>query len=236
MSKVITIEEIIKKVGTDEESAMSGTAVSKKLGYSKSNKNVNQLLNETASDPKNKFGLKTKKTRGFFVYWIGEKVESSDSKEETASITKEEVSDPAFGASDPTTPESDSEFDRGIRDQLNIVADNMEIQIPINKHGYSVDVNYDHGGYDIVDPTGKSFHLNQSERLLVLNLDNKYRFIVDKPEDVIRALAIYSQDKGIRNYVVTSMETSSPIMQQDLKTSMNFILMFLKVQKHNKAG
>ena len=114
-----------------------------------------------------------------------------------------------------------------------LVLKQPEYTIPKNNFGYGFDVTV--RGFKVTDPDGKEIELEGNERLLVINNDPAYRFVVSEPADVISAIGTFTSEKNIGTYLVTNMESGHTISGVD-EIDDRVAGIFLTITKHNKAG
>ena len=86
----------------------------------------------------------------------------------------------------------------------------------------------------IVTPEGKKIRLENDEKLLVIN--SKPEFVVKTAEDVISCIRKYAVDNGLNVFTVNDIQQNAKINNdKDVMVKDNHI-MFLSIQKHNKAA
>jgi biotin operon repressor len=121
----------------------------------------------------------------------------------------------------------------GSDESAELVLKSPEYTIPKNNFGYGFDVTV--RGFKVTDPDGKEIELEGNERLLVINNDPAYRFVVSEPADVISAIGTFTSEKNIGTYLVTNMESGHTISGVD-EIDDRVAGIFLTITKHNKAG
>lgn len=203
---------ILNVLSTDKDDALSRTAVAKQLGYAKGSKVVDRILDDLVSEKKAKM---IDSGKGYDVY-----IKTASGEKASATIAKQ-----SSGESAETRGKNDVSY-----------------RIPSNTYGFNVKTDVDvkidgkkRKGVIITTPDNKIVELKKTERLLVINLDDDHRYIVDKPEDVFRAIGEYTSEKSIGNFLVSDMETNKPVNPNNVK-DLDVQILFLKISKHNKAG
>jgi hypothetical protein len=187
--------EVLDVLPSDSEEAMSATAISKEVGYSKTNKNVQEILAELFESGEIESETST---RGYDVYWKPISAKGSSKSTSTSKAVKEITYVP-----------------------------------PKNNFGYTFSISPK--GYTVSTPDRKTIELEGNDRLLVLNNNNNYRFIVNSPEDIISAIGTFTTEQNIGTYLVTNMETGGSITGiHEIDERVAGI--FLTISKHNKAG
>lgn len=203
---------ILNILSTDKEDALSRTAVAKQIGYAKGSKVVDRILDELVQEKKAKV---TDSGKGYDVYY-----KTVSGEKESATIAKNSGDESAETKS----------------------KDSVNYRIPTNTYGFKVQTDVEvkidgkkRMGVIVTTPDNKTVELKKTERLLVINLDDDHRYIVDKPEDVFRAIGEYTSEKNIGNFLVTDMESNKPVNPNNVK-DLDVQVLFLKISKHNKAG
>jgi len=83
-------------------------------------------------------------------------------------------------------------------------------------------------------PNGKTIKINPDDNLLVINDEPKY--VVKTPQDVVACIKQYSVDKGMRTFTVDDITQNKKIgTEDDVQIPDNHII-FMSIQKHNKAA
>ena len=86
----------------------------------------------------------------------------------------------------------------------------------------------------IETPQGKKIRIENDEKLLVIN--DKPEYVVKTAEDVITCIRKYAVDNGLNVFTVNDIQQNSKINNdKDVMVKDNHI-MFLSIQKHNKAA
>lgn len=114
-----------------------------------------------------------------------------------------------------------------------------EITLPTNLNGYDIEV-LDKGHTKVIFPGEEgddenSVVLEPNERLLVINQNEEYRFVVSTPEQLLEAIGIYTQEQGIATYLVTDTATGNAV-SDTTEIDMKVAIIFLEISRHDKAG
>ncbi|MCK5017233.1 MAG: hypothetical protein KAS32_09180 [Candidatus Peribacteraceae bacterium] len=205
MSTVSTeLKNAVMSVMPDSiDEAMSSTAISRELGFTKNNKRVSDVvlaLEEVGH-------ITSKEQNGYKAYYTSE---AGMEAWETGMY----------------------EGNGGARRIGNR-------RVPIELHDYNVVEGEEADTLIVVVPGDErtAITLDAAERLVVINQDAAYRFIVDSPEDVLEAIKVYTSEKGITTFVVEDMSTGAMISSDiDEEIDPEVAVIFLTVSRHNKAG
>jgi len=114
-----------------------------------------------------------------------------------------------------------------------------EVTLPERNNGYDVEM-LAKGHVKVTFPPDsdgerKDLVLEPNERLLVINQDEQFRFVVSEPEHVLEAIHVFTQEKGITTYLVTDMATGQTVPDVT-DINMKVAVIFLTISRHNKAG
>ena len=201
-----TKNDVLEAVPFRSGSAVSLNVISQALGYAKSNAGVREVLYGLVKEGAVKASVSD---RGFDVYYRVEgKTVSMEKEQATTTQVKKEV----------TFKEIDATKD----------------YLPVNNYGYKFEST--RVGFTITTPEGKTIELKASERFLVINNNADYRWIIEKPEDLFTAVAIYCKAQGITTYVIKNVETGKPVNEVKDLGDVNCIAIFLTIERYNKAG
>jgi len=86
----------------------------------------------------------------------------------------------------------------------------------------------------VTTPDGKGIRMENDEKLLVVNNEPKY--VVKTAEDVIACIRNYALEKSLNVFTVDDIKQNRKISNdKDIEVKDNHI-MFLTIQKHNKAA
>ncbi len=192
---------------------MSATAISKAVGYSKLSARVAAVLDELVEAGEVTIG---EHDRGYDIYFI------------TATSSRAVAADTV----------DDGDVDGGEEEEDYIDprenTDRMEDYIlPSNDYGYVFKETT--RGFTVVCPDGNALKLTKTERLLVINQDPGYRFVITLPEEVLEAIHVYTTEKGIGTYLVTDMATGRAIKDVE-EIDAKQVGLFITISRHNKAG
>lgn len=268
-----TIEaRIISMLTTNMEESMSATKISKRLGYSKANSRVKDVLSsmfdrcllsvtEVGNNMyyfKNKDADERESLRIKIIDVLPKNIDDAmsltaiskdlgfskiDKKiaeivinlkndgfvEETTILGKYKA---FYISSDPKKENltSTKEVSR-----TNTTQDYSKYKLPKNSHGYTIEETS--SGYKVTMPNGNSsVDLEAGERLLVLNNDESFQFVISKPEEVFEAIRLYTTEKRIGSFLVKNMETNENIDKASIDKIMDTVIIFVGVERHNKAA
>ena len=194
----VTKKEVLAVV-KDSGEAVSATAISKELGFSKKSNVVCDFLEELISD-----GCVSADNNGSFTKY-------SFLKSKAAVAPKEEKKsgpvNEALGAFDPSS-----------------------VRIPVDLHGFDIEENS--RGFKITTAQGNVHQITKTQRILVIN--EKKKLLVYQPEDVLFAIDDYCRKEQIQSYILKDLSVGRTIAPKDI--NMNPCIIFVQVEKHNKAG
>lgn len=113
---------------------------------------------------------------------------------------------------------------------------NETFVIPTATHNYKITEGEKGDGYcfKITFPDGGNVSLGERERLVVINDDKKYRFIVSEPEGILQAIGTFTQEVGYVHFLVTNMSSGKYV--KSVGELGRDVILFLKIDRHNKAG
>lgn len=219
MSKEDLINEVIDILANDDP--MSATAISKEIGYTKLNARVLSVLNELILDEEVK---KEQTDGGYYIY-------SLNPQEDDENIEKEDE-----GEEDEEDEDNDPSEPNDLMPQ-----EIVENNIPIKYYDYEITAlpkNHAEVVFPELDEDGeeKSIVLEPDERLLVINQNAAFRFVVQTPEDILEAIHIYTTEMKITTYLVTDMATGVAVSDVGTIDMGGPSVLFLEISRHNKAG
>jgi len=206
------LKDQILEVVADSEEALTATAISREVGYTKLRSRVADALAELVSDGE----LETGVSGSYTTYVIAEddceeEVEEYDDCECDEESSPEDIPITDLTYSEITLPENDNGYEM---EQL--PNGHVKVILPPNEDGETSEV-----------------ILEQGERLLVIS--DKYRFVVSLPEHVLEAIHTYTLEQGITTYLVTDMSTGQKVPDVT-DINMNLAIIFIQISRHNKAG
>lgn len=199
------LNQIMKILG-DVEEPMSATAISKELGYSKIRARVKEALQLLVDDGSVE-AIANKSGYNSYILVV-------QTDEEVVEECDEEQ-EPADVAPREIT----------------------EITLPENLNGYDVET-LEKNHVKVIFPgegSEKSVTLEPNERLLVINQNEEYRFVVSAPEQLLQAIATYTSEQGITTYLVTDTATGNAVLDAN-EVDMKVAIIFLDISIHDKAG
>jgi hypothetical protein len=189
---------------------LSATGISRECGYSKKSAIVAECIDILYNDD---FITETQ-VSNFFVY------------NAAAGITLEAVT--AKYEPTPVVAPAASDVDPGM-DRIN----NPKVEewdMPSNLNGYSILVT--DIGFDVTFPDGTVHTIDRHERIIVINKTK--HVAVTTPEGMLQAIHNYVEAKGWAHYVVTDVTTGQSITPKSV--NLRPVLIFLGIERHNKAG
>ena len=108
--------------------------------------------------------------------------------------------------------------------------DNDDVEIPVESYGYVIeDLSK---SFKVTFPNENSHTINKTQRILVINKEK--HILISKPEDILGAISEYCRVSQITNYVVRDLALGRAV--DPTKINHNPCLIFLTVERHNKAG
>ena len=214
-----SIEELrddILDILSESVEPLSATAISKEVGYTKLNARVLSVLNSMVADEDI---CKEQTDNGYYVY----SVNLEEDEEPEDDFDESEDLDDECEPNDLMPQEIDS------------------INLPVKCHDYILQaLPKDHVKVTFPeedeDGNEKNVVLEPDERLLVINQNAAFRFVVSSPEDVLEAIHIYTTEMKITTYLVTDMSTGNSISDVDNLDLTGPSILFLEISRHNKAG
>ena len=210
MSITITNDQVLAVLPPVASSGISATATSRALGFSKNNAKVNDALAQLIDAGKVSTAIKGNYT----VYFANQTINVDTS----ATVVENDTDE----TSDDVDPDVSIKQIDG-RD------------LPANNYGYNA-TKTSEGIITIAFPNGeKTIELEPTQRLVVINQDPQYRYLVDTPEEVLAAIKEYTTNEGIHQYVVSDMETGRAISGVE-EINDSVVMIFLGIARHNKAG
>jgi len=189
--------------------AMSATAFSKILGFSKKNARVADLLEELTSDDQ----IACDDSGGFVKY-------SSKTVAKKGAPSKE-------SSSKDSTPKNESDK---VKVEVLEGFDPESVRIPVDLHGYKIEDKKN--GFQVRVPNGREYFVSRQQRILVINMDKK--ILVEQPEDVLFAIDDFCRKGGITNYILKDLSVGRAVLPQNVDKSP--VIIFVQVERHNKAG
>jgi len=142
------------------------------------------------------------------------------------------TTDAGYEAWDSTVADSSDAGDGIVAPENLTDVDVKEFKLPDADYGYQIAESDD--GYSVAFPDGKDIELGAGERLLVINKNASYRFIVEDPEDVLAAIGTFTEEAGYAHFLVKEMASGKHIKSpNDLGDD---VVLFLEITRHNKAG
>ncbi|MCK5020444.1 MAG: hypothetical protein KAS32_25635 [Candidatus Peribacteraceae bacterium] len=198
------LKNAVMNVMPDEkENALSSTAISREIGFTKNNKRVQEAVLALVE-----LGHVTSlEMNGYTAFY--------------------------------TSPDGLEAFASGMYEGNGGARRIGKRRIPIELHDYNVVEGEEEDTLVVLAPGDDrvSITLESHERLVVINEDASYRFIVDSPEDVLEAIKVYTTEKGITTFVVEDLSTGAMISSDiDEEIDPDVAIIFLTVSRHNKAG
>ena len=211
------LRDDISDILSETAEPLSATAISKEVGYTKLNAQVLSILNNMVDDGD---VLKEQADNGYYTYTL--------LLEEDEDLPDDEID---YDSDNEDTDEPNDLMPQEID----------ETTIPINCHDYTIySLAKDHVKVIFPekdeDDNEKSIVLEPDERLLVINQNAAFRFVVTSPEDVLEAIHIYTTEMKITTYLVTDMSTGNSISDVDNLDMSGPSVLFLEISRHNKAG
>jgi len=204
----------ILEVLLDNES-LSATALSKEVGYTKLNARVLSILNELVEVDE---VWKEQTETGYYVYSIVEEDNEEDNEEDFGEDITEETE------SNDLMPQ-----------------ETIENNLPVNCFDYKItqlEKSHVRVVFPELDEDGnvKSIILEPDERLLIINQNAAFRFVVQTPEDVLEAIHVYTTEVKITTYLVTDMYSGIAVSDVDNIDMNGISVLFLTIERYNKAG
>ncbi len=217
------INEIKEALLTALDSELTATAWAQKIGYTKIRPRVRAAIEELIEAGQVVAG---ENARGNTVYTV---VEAPAEEAQEQNWSPEDDEEGFMGDDEAAGP------GQGQATAAQSTAQSSFI-LPGVSYGYTIRRN-DAGSrffWHVTMPDGKEIELTATERLLVINQDPNYRFVVTTPEDVLSSIATFTEEKGYATFLVTEMATGRHIRSpEDLG---NEVVLFLQIARHNKAG
>jgi hypothetical protein len=190
---------------TEANKALTGTALAKAVGFTKNSNTTKAAIDSLLSAGRIK---KVQDERGYDAYQVI-------------------VVRPAAQAAPVSASTEGQDPDQPIR---------PDFAIPVNTRGYKVEKVTGRFTYRVTPPNGgKAIELTKTERLLVINDDVNYRYVVDDAESILQAIAEFTNEVGYSTFIVKDMATGSAIANQKDITN-DSVILFLGISRHNKAG
>jgi len=197
-----------KIVKAVKKTALSATKIANELGFSKAAK-----IKQDLEDLVNEGLLEIDSSGRFDVYKAATK--SSKSKSVSKTSDNQEVS----------TVEDGERVD-----------DNLPEASDTDLRGFAI-ANIRYKGKrmkKVTTPDGKKIRLGPEEKLIVIN--GKPKFVISSPEELITSIRKYALDNDLTVFNVKDMKQNKKISnEKDVQIKDNHI-MFLNIQKHNKAA
>jgi len=108
--------------------------------------------------------------------------------------------------------------------------DETSVEMPVDSFGYEIeDLSK---GFRITFPNNSTHAITKSQRVLVINKEK--HLLISNPEDILGAISEYCRVAQITNYVVRDMALGRAIDPSEINH--NPCLIFLTIERHNKAG
>lgn len=217
MPKYDSNEELKKallKLNPTFDKPLTANKMAKALDYHKATPKVRLMIQELVNDKE----LKTTVDGRFEVYYIAN-AESDTSDNETDGLN---------------APKSSTTIGKNV-DAEDKGAPVIEYTLPQKLHGYklteSSKPDYE---FQVGTPDGVVVDLPLQQRILVINRDSNYRFILEHPEDLFKAIRIFTDEMNYAHFLVKEISSGQYIKSsEDLSTD---VLLFIEIQRHNKAG
>ncbi len=105
-----------------------------------------------------------------------------------------------------------------------------DVCVPVDTHGWTIEETSK--GFKTTSPEGNVYSITKTERILVIN--GVKRILVKHPEDIPAAINMYAEDMQIKNYFVRDFYLGRSVTPQSVST--NPCIIFVQVERHNKAG
>jgi len=211
------LKDEVLDVLTEAIGAMSATAISKEVGYTKLSPRVYDILAELVDDDEVD---KYEGSKGYDVYQrIEVDAEADDDYEE----------------------EDDEIEDSGDIEDNNLLPQEITIRkIPEDDHDYEIEAiakGHTLITFPEVDEDGneKTTILEPNEQLVVINQNPAFRFVVSSPDEVMEAINVFTTEQGISTYLVTDTSTGKSISDAG-ELDGDVVVIFLNIQRHDKAG
>ena len=108
-------------------------------------------------------------------------------------------------------------------------------EIPSNSFGFTVTKsNNPRFAYTVATPEGKEIDLVSCERIISINQNADYRYIVSTPEDVMKAVGEFTHAMGYAHFLIKDISSNKFIANPgDIGQD---VILFLEISRHNKAG
>lgn len=190
--------------------ALSATAFSKILGFSKKNARVADLLEELANDDQ----IAVDDSGGFVKY-------------SSKTVAKKGSSSKDSAPKKDSTPKNESD---NVKSEALGSFDPESVRIPVDTHGFKIEDK--RNGFQVRFPNGREHFISRQQRILVINMDKK--ILVEDPEDVLFAIDDYCRKGGITNYILKDLSVGRAVLAQNVDKSP--VIIFVQVERHNKAG
>lgn len=139
-------------------------------------------------------------------------------------------------------PQGDSAEETSNESQSNDpVEDDCEVRTPVYTlpeltYGYEIVENKagSRFPYTINCPDEKTVDLTYTERLLIINQDLNYRFVVSSPEEILSSIYTYTKEQALPSVTITQLGSSKAVKEPTEFN--NDIILFVECVRHNKAG
>ena len=211
------LKDKVLDVLQDADGALSATAISKEVGYTKLSPRVYDILTELADS-----GIVDSylHSNGYVVYlYLDDGCDEDECDEEC----------------------DEDECDGEIEDNNLMPQEIVDRKIPEDDHGYRIEMlpkNHVKITYPELDEDGneKSTTLEPNEQLVVINQNPAFRFVVSVPDEILEAINIFTTEQGISTYLVTDTSTGKCV--DDITTDLDdkVVVIFLNIQRHDKAA
>lgn len=190
---------------TEARTALTGTALAKAVGYTKNSASTKAAIEELLGEGRIARGVNA---LGYNAYSI---VVHTAPPVEPAVTTGTEQLDP----DQPIHP---------------------DFEVPVNPRGYTIERVSGRFTYKITPPKGAAeIVLTAHERLLVINDDPNYQYVIDDAEGVLQAIGEFTAEVGYTTFIVKDMSTGKAIATKTDVTN-DAVVLFLQIDRHNKAG
>ena len=104
------------------------------------------------------------------------------------------------------------------------------VTIPVDTKGYTVEAAS--RGFRVTLPNGNVHNCSRTQRILVINEEK--HLLIKTPESILQAIKQYCTATQIEHCVLRDMSVGRIVGAEDVNT--NPVLIFIAVERHNKAG
>jgi hypothetical protein len=217
-------------INSVKECNLTANAISRSLGFNKATDRIKNMINNlkvTGQLVEDKSGLYT--TYGPNSAIKAKAVNSTQSVEEPE--VESDVEPEVERDVDHYDDYEDNDYDK-IEVAEVVVA---TFEIPEKSFGFTITkAENPRFAYTVTTPEGKEIDLVSCERIISINQDADYRYIVSTPEDVMKAIIEYTTDKGFAHFLTKDISTNRYIASVD--DVGQEVILFMEVTRHNKAG